>query len=278
VLVAAALVLTLAASPRWPGATPEELAPVLAEERARPLEARLVDLAGRFLGTPYAHSPLGEGEGPDQDPRFRLDRVDCLTFVETTMALALSDTPEDVVHVLDSIRYQGRPDYAGRNHLMEAQWLPSNTAKGFVREVTARLGGADASPSEKVLGSQAWASTSGRRLALPPSARTTGRFPLTVIPIAAVPAHAGSWPSGTLLLLVRADAPWRVTRISHLGFIVQRGGRTYLRHATRGWKDGVVDEELAHLLGRHAHYPWKVVGVSLWEVDDPRLAHTARTQ
>jgi hypothetical protein len=238
--------------------------------RGRPLDSRLLALGERFLGTPYAYSPLGEGEGVDPDPRFRLDQVDCLTFVETVMALALSDTAEDVLHLLDSIRYRGRPEYAARNHLMEAQWLPSNAAKGWIRDVTPALGGPAAAVSEKVLSAEAWASTTGRALELPPGSRPVGRFPLSVLPVEAVAARAGSWPSGTLLLLVREDAPWRVTRISHLGFVLQRDGRTYLRHATRGWKDGVVDEELGHLLARHAHYTWKVVGVSLWEVRDPR--------
>jgi hypothetical protein len=269
-VLAAALTLVLAAPPPWSTADAEEIGRTLTALRGLPLDRRLLALSERFLGTPYAHSPLGEGEGVDPDPRFRLDRVDCLTFVETVMALAMSDTPEDVLHVLDSIRYRGRPEYAARNHLMEAQWLPSNAAKGWLRERTSALGGSQARASEKVIGPEAWASTTGRALALPPDARPVGRFPLSVMPVEAVAAKAGSWPSGTLLLLVREDAPWRVTRISHLGFVVQRGGRTYLRHATRGWKDGVVDEELSHLLARHAHYNWKVVGVSLWEVRDPR--------
>ena len=119
------------------------------------------------------------------------------------------------------------------------------------------------------------ASTTARALAPPPEARLTGRFPLSVLPVDQVAVHAAHWPSGTLLLVVREDAPWRITRISHLGFVVQRGGRTYLRHATRGWKDGVVDEELSHLLARHSRYKWKVQGVSLWEIRDPRPAAEA---
>jgi len=269
-VLTAALSLALAASPGWAHASTEEIAETLTLVHARPLDRRLLELSARFLGTPYAHSPLGEGEGVDPDPRFRLDQVDCLTFVERVIALALSDTPEDVLHVLDSIRYRGRPEYAARNHLMEAQWLPSNAAKGFIRDVTPVLGGPQARSGEKVIGPEAWASTTGKALALPPEARPVGTFPLGILPISAVADRAASWPSGTLLLLVREDAPWRVTRISHLGFVLQRDGRTYLRHATRGWKDGVVDEELGHLLARHAHYGWKVVGVSLWEVRDPR--------
>ncbi len=271
VLVAAILSLSLATTPpAAPETDPAVLESLLASVRGQSLQGRILGLSAQFLGTPYAHSPLGEGEGPDPDPRLRLDRMDCLTFVETVMALALSSSVEDVVHVLDSIRYRSRPDYAGRNHLMEAEWLPSNAAKGLVRDVTLELGGAAARPGWKVVGPEAWSSTTAHALALPPGARPTGRFPLSLLPVDAVAGRAGHWPSGTLLLLVREDAPWRITRVSHLGFVVQRGGKTYLRHATRGWKDGVVDEELAHLLARHARYSWKIAGVSLWEVRDPR--------
>ena len=274
-LLGAALGLLLLVPPPHPAADDARLETLLASVRARSLDARLLGISEQLRGTPYAHSPLGEGEGQDPDPRLRLDRVDCLTFVETVMALALSTSVEDVVHVLDSIRYRGRPDYVGRNHLMEAEWLPSNAAKGMVRDVTAQLGGEGVVKDAKVIGPEAWASGTARALALPSEARLTGRFPLAVLPVDQVAARAARWPSGTLLLVVREDAPWRITRVSHLGFVVQRGGRTYLRHATRGWKDGVVDEELSHLLARHARYTWKVQGVSLWEVRDPRPADDA---
>jgi len=270
VLVATALSLLLLAPPAHPGADDARLEALLDSVRGRPLEGRLLGLSEQLVGTPYTHSPLGEGEGQDPDPRLRLDRVDCLTFVETVMSLALSSSVEDVVHVLDSVRYRTRPDYAGRNHLMEAEWLPSNAAKGLIRDVTAQLGGEAALPGWKVIGPEAWGSATARALALPPEARPAGRFPLSILPVSEVAARAARWPSGTLLLVVREDAPWRITRISHLGFVVQRKGRTFLRHATRGWKDGVVDEELSHLLARHARYAWKVQGVSLWEVRDPR--------
>jgi N-acetylmuramoyl-L-alanine amidase-like len=273
VLLGAALGLILLAPPPHPGAADARLEALLASVQGRSLDARLLGLSEQLVGIPYTHSPLGEGEGQDPDPRLRLDRVDCLTFVETVMALALSSSVEDVVHVLDSIRYRGRPDYVGRNHLMEAEWLPSNASKGMVRDVTAQLAGEGIVVQDaKVIGPEAWASHTARALALPPEGRLTGRFPLSVLPVDQVAAHAARWPSGTLLLVVREDAPWRITRVSHLGFILQRSGRTYLRHATRGWKDGVVDEELSHLLARHARYAWKIQGVSLWEIRDPRSA------
>jgi hypothetical protein len=75
-------------------------------------------------------------------------------------------------------------------------------------------------------------------------------------------------PSGTILVVVREDRPYKLSRVSHLGFVLHKNGRTYLRHATtRAAK--VVDEELGGFLGRNSKYEkWRVVGVSLFEVPD----------
>ena len=71
-----------------------------------------------------------------------------------------------------------------------------------------------------------------------------------------------------------ARTPRRITRVSHLGFIVQRSGHTYLRHATRGWKDGWWTRSLTP-----ARPPRSLrledSGVSLWEIRDPRPAADA---
>ena len=61
-----------------------------AAKGAPTLAAKIDQVSSPFLGTTYAISPLGEGSGIDTDPRLRWDKVDCLTFVETSMALALA--------------------------------------------------------------------------------------------------------------------------------------------------------------------------------------------
>jgi hypothetical protein len=246
-------------------------AQALAELQPLPLQQRVLAASERFLGTPYGFSPLGEGEGVDPDPRLRWDSVDCVTFVEETMALALAHRAEEVLPLLDSIRYRGGiPGYAARNHLMEAGWLPANAASGFARDVTGTLGGQDAVRAQKVLGQKAWESPVARTLALPVSAHTTGTFSFGLLPIAKVLPHAGGFPDGTVLLVVREDGPDRITRVSHLGLIVQRGSKTYLRHATSISPKAVVDEELGHFLARQERSQWRLSGVSLWEVRDPR--------
>jgi hypothetical protein len=264
-VVAAAL---LAAAPvRWEALDDAGRAQALAALQPLAFEDRLLAASERFLGTPYGISPLGEGEGFDPDPRLRWDRVDCVTFVEESLALALSRTPEEVLSWLDAIRYRaGHVAYASRNHLMEADWLPANREAGFVRDVTDALGGPDAVQTGKVLTKASWQSLEARALSLPASVHASGRYTFGLLPAARVLHHAPAFPNGTLLLVVREDVPAHVTRISHLGLIVQREGHTYLRHATSVGPKAVVDEELGHFLERQAQLPWRLVGVSLWQL------------
>ncbi len=259
-----------AAPVRWEALDDAGRTKALAELQPLPFEARLLAASARFLGTPYGLSPLGEGTGFDADPRLRWDRVDCVTFVEESLALALAHRPEEVLPRLDAIRYRdGRVGYETRNHLMEADWLPANARAGFARDVTLALGGADAVSAEKVLGEASWQSPEARALALPASVHATGHYGFGLLPLPHVGAHAGQFPSGTLLLVVREDSPSRVTRVSHLGLVVQDGGHTYLRHATSVGQRAVVDEELGHFLARQASLGWKLVGISLWQLQEP---------
>jgi len=272
VVLAAVAALSLATPPpRWVDLDDPGRTEAMAELRSLPLSGRLLRASERFLGTPYGISPLGEGEGVDPDPRLRWDRVDCVTLVEETMAVALARSAASLLDVLDHIRYRGGvPTYATRNHLMEAGWLQANAEAGFVRDITRAVGGADAVDGVKVLGTEAWSSPLGVSLALPPAAQSTGAFGFGLLPLDKVLVHAPSFPDGTLLVVVREDGADRVTRVSHVGLVVHRDGQTFLRHATTRSPERVVDEELGHFLAHHRTLPWKVVGVSLWEVRDPR--------
>ncbi|XXF80234.1 DUF1460 domain-containing protein [Myxococcaceae bacterium GXIMD 01537] len=250
----------------WAGLTQEQRAALLVTGAQRPLVERLLDTSARFIDTPYVLSPLGEGQGVDPDPTFRLDAVDCLTFVEETLALSLARHEDEVAPLLESIRYASTPVYEDRNHLMEAQWLPNNVRKGFVADVTRRYGGQDVVQAQKVLTAASWRSRSSQELKLPPERQVQGTFALDMIPLARVAAHAARVPSGTLFVVLRDDLPFKATRVTHVGFVVQKGARTYLRHAARSRYGRVVDEDLESFLARNARYDkWRVTGVSLFE-------------
>ncbi|MBN1209293.1 MAG: DUF1460 domain-containing protein [Myxococcaceae bacterium] len=255
----------------WAALSAEQRAVLLkAAELEAPLSRRLLRVSERFLGTPYLASPLGEGGGVDPDPTFRLDGVDCLTFVEQALALSLARSDAEVPPLLESLRYASTPAYEDRNHLMEAQWLPNNVRKGFLADVTRRYGGEDVVQVQKTLTARTWASKSSQELALPKARRPVGTFALNMIPLEKVLAHARKVPSGTILIVLREDLPLKATRITHLGFVVQKGRRTWLRHAARNAYARVVDEDLETFLARNARYTkWKVSGVSLFEARRP---------
>ena len=258
----------------WMRLSPQGRARVFEGMKGLPLPVRLLNVSAHFFGTPYVVSPLGEGSGKDPDPRMRFDAVDCLTFIEETIALSLAPTLDEVEEVLTRLRYAHAPTYEDRNHLMEAQWIPNNEAKGFLKDVTALYGGPHVVESAKVLTAGSWASPSSRSLGLPPDRQRVGRFPLRYVPLADLEAQASRVPDGTLLLVVREELESKVTRVTHLGFLVTRDRQVFLRHATKGWKNAVIDEPLHHFLGRVARHngeapAWTVVGASLFEVQAP---------
>jgi hypothetical protein len=256
----------------WAALSPQERAALLATDADRPLDERLLRVSERFLGTPYALSPLGEGSGVDPDPPFRLDVVDCLTFVEQSLAMSLAQGDAQVPELLERIRYASTPTYEDRNHLMEAQWLPNNQRKGFLVDVTRRYGGKDVVRVHKKLTALTWTSRSSMALGLPREHQPRGSFELDMIPLERVMDHARRVPSGTILVVLRDDLPFKATRVTHLGFVVQKGRRTWLRHARRGanGEGRVVDEDLEFFLARHARYDkWRVSGVSLFQARHP---------
>jgi hypothetical protein len=256
----------------WASLSPQERAAFITSAAALPLEDRLLRVSERFLGTPYVHSPLGEGSGVDPDPTFRLDAVDCLTFVEQALAMSLARSEPEVPGILERLRYASTPSYEDRNHLMEAQWLPNNQRKGYLVDVTRRYGGADTVRVQKKLTALTWTSRSSMALGLSKAHQPRGTYSLDMIPLDRVLEHARQVPSGTILVVLREDLPLKATRVTHLGFVVQKGKRTWLRHARRG-ADGngrVVDEDLETFLARNAKYDkWRVSGVSLYEPRQP---------
>jgi len=237
------------------------------------LPKRVLEISAGFLGTPYAFSPLGEGEGVDADPLFRWEAVDCLTFVEETMALSLADTWEEMLSILNDIRYErGKPSYEARNHIMEAQWLPFNLKKGYLKSLATSLPGEHVKQAQKQLTSETWSHPEGQSLKLPVSARPLGRFGMEMIPWEQALPLFSKMPEGSLVVFIRADSPRRITRIRHLGFLVHGPKAPMLRHASRTFKK-VVDEPMESYIRRNLAYAsWTIEGVAIYELRKPSKA------
>jgi hypothetical protein len=113
--------------------------------RSRPIGEVMVAIGSSFLGTPYVAGTL-EKPGPEHLV-INLHGLDCVTFVESTLALARcvllgTTTFEAYKSQLQLIRYRdGNIDgYASRLHYF-SDWIDENNRRGIVLDVSGELGG-----------------------------------------------------------------------------------------------------------------------------------------
>ena len=71
-----------------------------------------------------------------QIPYINLKNYDCLSFVETILALSLSRNADEIDLILKGLRYDGDVDYKNRNHFMISQWIPNAIEKGYLKDIT----------------------------------------------------------------------------------------------------------------------------------------------
>jgi hypothetical protein len=224
----------------------------------RRFRPRLVALSSRFVGMPFRLDALGEGRRGryDRDPLFSLRRVDCLTFVETLLALAHTSRFDLAPRVLSQVRYRGgRVDYMARHHFPTSQWIPFNTRLGVVRDVTADIApGAALRTLTVKVGPASWRGRfrKFRRLG---AAAPRGTFTLPVLPLAAAIANAHRFPDGAMMSTVRIPHRDYPDPISHQGFVARVNGRLVVRQATQlGKHPRVVEIPLRDYLIRSRAY------------------------
>jgi len=139
-VIASALLSSLLAAAALFNASPAQLDDWFTAGAGKPFDARLFEAAHFALGTPYADGPLGEGPSGthDTDPLIDLTRVDCVTYIEQSIALAASDNLEAATALLQKIRYCGGViGYEERHHFFVSDWLAQNS---WCVDVTRTLG------------------------------------------------------------------------------------------------------------------------------------------
>lgn len=213
---------------------------------------------------PYLIDPLGEGAHGefDQDPLYRFDGFDCTTFVETMLALSVSDSPGEFERHINQIRYHdGVVAFENRNHFTSLDWIPNNQRAGFIQDITAWVAGSRTKYSRTLIEKDSWYAKLGAdriQLAQTPSdmdsqvatLRALGQNfgkQISVIPyiskndIDQHPEILDRIPSGSLLAIVRPNWQLRAQAgtnmdVSHQGLAVRVKGVLYFRHASQGKK------------------------------------------
>ena len=255
ILLAAAPVLSMSEA---------QLDAKIAEAHKLPFAERIGALSELFVGVPYTDFPLGDGQaGPEPGPLFRTDGVDCQTYVETVLAMANATGLGQARSILDDIRYaDGKPSFETRNHFTEAQWLPANTRKGYLKDEVPALD-RRAPSSTLTLVKEQWSQVPALKRLIPANI-PDGKYPVRYLPLEEVQKRAASIAPGSVLMVVRENDPARVVRITHMGFVVRTKDGLAVRHASTGKEHAVIDEPLDAFVQRQTEYKkWKVIGVAL---------------
>lgn len=108
-----------------------------------PLEKKLIHVSAYFLRKPYILGALGEGEKGifDQSPLYRTDAFDCVTFVNTVLALTFTKTKYNFEQQLIALNYLNNAiAYKNRCHFMSLDWNRHNSIENhFVEDVTSQI-------------------------------------------------------------------------------------------------------------------------------------------
>lgn len=238
-----------------------------------------------LLGQPYVLGALGEGQHGvyDISPLYRFDGFDCETFVDTVLALALSDNAKTFAQCINRIRYEnGIVSFITRNHFTSLDWNPNNQQQRFVKDITQKLRDAQGKPvyavAKAVIDKPKWyQKLSQNRLKLATkdpkilhaklqALRQEGsRFKpveatISYIPLTALFHQAGKAnmtlfqqiPNGAIVEIVRPN--WDVTEqagthlnVSHLGFVFLQGKHMIFREASSVHQKTVDVDFIAYL-------------------------------
>jgi cell wall-associated NlpC family hydrolase len=189
--------------------------------------SRIDFISRHFLGRSYEPNPLiGSADTPEVFTA-SFERFDCVTYIETVLALALASKVDDFTEWLRKIRYErGRVEWERRNHYM-TRWIRNNERARIIRPVSM--------PAIPTL-------TRERILNVVPGLAPQ-RTRVKCVPKRGLPRLERYLQTGDLIFFASTR---KHLDIFHAGIIV-RGEKVSMRHASRS-KGAVVQQELSDFL------------------------------
>ena len=253
---------------------------------------RIKYFSDALLNKPYILGGLGEGvDGTfDQDPLYRMDGFDCLTFVETVISLALANNRFEFAKCMDQIRYQdGQRSFATRNHFTSLDWNINAQKQTFLQDITNQLKDKNGKPVAKIaiatIDKAAWyKNLSEKQLKLKNSNENTQQELLEklkqtgnqFVPVKAsipyIPLTTlfhnqkkpnqfifNQIPDGAVVEIVRPGWDLRkkigtCLNVSHLGFAIRKNGKLFFREAS-SVQHKTIDTPLAEYLKKAIDSP-----------------------
>ena len=98
----------------------------LSAQNVAGLTARLDYFSRIMKGIPYRLGPMGESylDSIENKPLVYMDSVDCVTYLEHALAMAISPNENEIFNTLQKIRYRdGKIGFVNRKHYLLADWV-----------------------------------------------------------------------------------------------------------------------------------------------------------
>lgn len=189
---------------------------------------RIDILSREFIECPYISNPLiGSADTPEAFIA-SVDGFDCVTFIETIVALARASDADDFAAELRKIRYErGRVEWRRRNHYV-IDWIRNNEREGILRRLSFR---------------DAPAVTKERVLNVVPGLLSR-RASIRCVPKSAAPRLESSLQTGDIMFFASTK---KNLDVFHGGIVVRDGAAVLMRHASRSAKR-VVEQELSDFM------------------------------
>ena len=215
--------------PQPRGLNPRRVERLLSEAKYDHCAGSRIDvLSRRFLGHSYRPNPLIGSADTSEVFTAALDGFDCVTYIETILALARASNVDDFVEWLRKIRYdRGRIRWERRNHYMTL-WIRNNVREGIIRPVSMA----------------AVPIVSRKRVLNVVPGLAAERTHLKCVPKPAVGRLAAHLQSGDLMFFVSTR---KNLDVFHAGIIVRDGKKVFMRHASQSQRS-VVEQELSDFL------------------------------
>ena len=199
-----------------------EAARLLEAAKGEPsLNTRLDAISRSLLGRPYVENSLIGGPEETEVLTISLEAFDCVTYIETVLGLAFSESVAGVVAAIREMRYEGGVvDWRRRNHFM-IDWARNNEMRGMLKNLT--------KGALTVKKTRSLSAING----LPPRQATFRCFPKQRLR-----QISSTWETGDLILFA-STKNW--LDVFHVGLLVKHESSFLMRHATR--KAGSVIEQ-----------------------------------
>lgn len=229
----------------------------LSAQNVAGLAARLEYFSRMMKGIPYKLGPMGEGYigTVDSKPIVYMDSVDCVTYLEHVLAMAIAPNENAIAPLLQKIRYKdGIIDYVHRKHYLLADWV----GEGKFARVMQVPGD---TVVKRTMPRQSFFKAKKIKYEKPDAPMDLRYLPYDrAVELASKPYEGPLMVTGVAFVanMDNLDA-------THTGFVVFRQGELpMLRHAA--WKKHVLDLSLKDYL---ASRKGKLPGITLFEFLKP---------